>query len=59
MNSSVQTSNRQGSQTLARGINILSALRDAPEGLSVAELRSFSRNKSSLRFRGWTMDRCR
>jgi DNA-binding IclR family transcriptional regulator len=38
MNSSVQTSNRQGSQTLARGINILSALRDAPEGLSVAEL---------------------
>lgn len=38
MKSSVQTSHKQGSQTLARGINILSTLRDAPEGLSVAEL---------------------
>jgi DNA-binding IclR family transcriptional regulator len=38
MGSTVQTSNRQGSQTLARGINILGALRGAPEGLSVAEL---------------------
>jgi DNA-binding IclR family transcriptional regulator len=33
-----RTDNRQGSQTLARGISILSALREAPDGLSVAEL---------------------
>jgi DNA-binding IclR family transcriptional regulator len=33
-----QTNRRQGSQTLARGISILSALRRAPDGLSVADL---------------------
>jgi DNA-binding IclR family transcriptional regulator len=33
-----QTDRRQGSQTLARGISILGALRQAPDGLSVAEL---------------------
>jgi DNA-binding IclR family transcriptional regulator len=38
MNSALQPGNRAGSQTLARGISILGALRNAPEGLSVAEL---------------------
>jgi DNA-binding IclR family transcriptional regulator len=38
LESNEQTGPRRGSQTLARGISILSALRDAPDGLSVAEL---------------------
>jgi DNA-binding IclR family transcriptional regulator len=38
MRTEVQTDSRTGSQTLARGLSILGALRDAPEGLSVAEL---------------------
>ncbi|MEO5901553.1 MAG: IclR family transcriptional regulator [Ilumatobacteraceae bacterium] len=33
-----RTESERGSQTLARGLSILGALRDAPQGLSVAEL---------------------
>jgi DNA-binding IclR family transcriptional regulator len=38
MENKKQIDSRQGSQTLGRGISILSTLRDSPDGLSVAEL---------------------
>jgi len=38
MSGAARTDVKRGSQTLARGLSILSELRDAPDGLSVAEL---------------------